>query len=380
VPPLRQHALPLRRVAPDRQQLKLRLRDRLWPVLQTAMAAVISWYLARLVVDDPQPAFASIAAVICVGAVYGEQPLRGLELTAGVVIGLSVADLLVHALGTGPAQVGATVLAAMLVAVLVGGGPLLVSEAGVSAILLTATASNAPLFPARPLEAVIGAGVAMAITSLAFPPDPQLRTARAVNAVLAGLGSTLEDIAASLENRDPERAAAALRAARSLDDQLGALSQELAVARETVRLSPVRRGMRSDLHRYVDAAPHITFAVLDARALARNASRALSRGGEPPEELVRAVRELRQAVWDLGGALDRPGDDAALREHTARAIEEAERGYEKWPALDAAIVAGPVRSIAVDLFRAAHAASDEAPELAGAEDVLGLVRGASAHS
>ena len=39
-----------------------RLRGRAWPILQTAVAAVAAWYLAKLVLDVEQPVFASIAA------------------------------------------------------------------------------------------------------------------------------------------------------------------------------------------------------------------------------------------------------------------------------------------------------------------------------
>jgi uncharacterized membrane protein YgaE (UPF0421/DUF939 family) len=48
----------------------LRLRLRSWPILQTAGAAVAAWFLATLLVPEEQPVFASIAAVIALGASY----------------------------------------------------------------------------------------------------------------------------------------------------------------------------------------------------------------------------------------------------------------------------------------------------------------------
>jgi hypothetical protein len=354
------------------RQLKLRVRPRLWPLLQTAGAAVIAWYLARLVVDDPTPAFASIAAVICVGAGYGERPLRAVELMVGVVVGLSVADVVVQAIGTGPAQVGATVLAAMLVAVVLGGGALLVSEAGVSAVLLTSTSSTAPLFPARPVEAVIGAGVGLVVTSLAFPPNPGLHTARATNSVLAELGAVLEDIAVALETRDLRRAGEGLQGARALDADLAALGRELDVARDTVQLSPLRRRARRDLHRYAGAAPHIGFAVLNTRVLARHGCRAVRRGATTPDELVQAVRAVRTATLDLAGELDRPERDSGVHVHAASAARHARDGYDRAPALERAEVATQVRSVAVDLLRAADAAREDGSGRPEPEDVLDL--------
>src|SRR5215203_6207012 len=103
----------------------LRLRLRSWPILQTAGAAVAAWYLAKLLLPEEQPVFASIAAVIALGATYGQRPERAVEL------GVGVADLLVRAIGSGPVQLGVMVLLAMSAAVVLGGGPVLVTEAAV---------------------------------------------------------------------------------------------------------------------------------------------------------------------------------------------------------------------------------------------------------
>src|SRR5215212_2453086 len=53
-----------------------RLRPRLLAILQTAAAAVLAWQLAAALLPDPRPAFASIAAVIAVGATFGQRGSR----------------------------------------------------------------------------------------------------------------------------------------------------------------------------------------------------------------------------------------------------------------------------------------------------------------
>ncbi len=77
------------------------LRVRAWPILQTAVAAVAAWYLAKLLLSESKPVFASIAAVIALGATYGQRPERAIELIGGVVLGVGVADLLVSGIGSG---------------------------------------------------------------------------------------------------------------------------------------------------------------------------------------------------------------------------------------------------------------------------------------
>ena len=181
----------------------LRLRVRAWPILQTAVAAVGSWYLAKLLLPTEQPVFAPIAAVIAVGATYGQRSERAIELIGGVVLGIGVADLLVHAIGTGPAQIGLMVLLAMSAAVILGGGPLLVTEAAVSAILLVVLEpTSAGLAGSRVIQALVGGGVALGVSALAFPPDPVLLVRRSAQGIFSSLGRTLEELAVALAERD----------------------------------------------------------------------------------------------------------------------------------------------------------------------------------
>src|SRR5436309_14157993 len=111
-----------------------RSHGHLWPIFQTAVAAVGAWYVAVLLGVEHRPVFASIAAVISLGATFGERRQRAAQLIAGVILGIVVADLLVRLLGNGLPQIGLLVVVAMLAAVILGGGELLVSEAAVSAL------------------------------------------------------------------------------------------------------------------------------------------------------------------------------------------------------------------------------------------------------
>src|SRR5215217_5083584 len=145
--------------------VRRRLTGRMWPVAQTAAAAVVAWYLALALLPSAKPLFAPIAAVIALGATRGQRGRRTAELIGGVILGIAVADLIVALIGVGPWQAGVLVVLAMGTAIALGGGDLLVSEAAVSAILI-ATLPNAggyDLPPERFLEALIGGGVALAV-------------------------------------------------------------------------------------------------------------------------------------------------------------------------------------------------------------------------
>jgi uncharacterized membrane protein YgaE (UPF0421/DUF939 family) len=357
-------SIPPRRPRRALQVAAHRLRPRLLPILQTAAAAVAAWELALALLPDPRPAFASIAAVIAVGATFGERGSRAAQLIGGVVLGLTIADVIVRAIGDGPLQMGLMVVLAMSTAVVLGGGALVVVEAAVSALLLAAvdpaTMAGSALSPIRMAEAVIGGGVALAVTSTLFPPDPALMVGRAVQAVFADLGRALEQVAGALRDGDPDGAQRALGAARAIDNRIDALDDAFAAARETARLAPPRRGAREQIERYGRTLAQIDFAVRNTRVLARNALRFL-RDGRPSAELAEAAHDLSAAVWELAAAYDEPHRSAAVRQAgrsaAARAAGVAERARE--PAL--VEIAGQVRSTAVDLVRAAELVAGTSP-------------------
>lgn len=351
----------------------MRLRARAWPILQTAGAAVAAWYLAKLLVDEQEPVFASIAAVIALGAAYGQRRERAVELVGGVVLGIGVADLLVGAIGSGGWQLGVMVLLAMSVAVALGGGAILVTEAAVSAILLVLLEpSGSGLPPSRLVEALIGGGVALAVAALAFPPDPVLHVGRSVQAIFGGLGRALQEVAAALQASDTERAEGALEASRQLDGAVRGLEETLALGHETARFAPGRRSARLGLERYERPARHVDFAVRNTRVLARHSLRFVRSGSAVPPELAEAVRELSLAVWALAAEVENPDPSAReVHRHASRAATGATRSFEGKPDLGLAEIVAQVRSTAIDLVRAADAAAaTEAQPSLSTEELL----------
>jgi uncharacterized membrane protein YgaE (UPF0421/DUF939 family) len=359
---------------PTPSTLLLRLRGRVWPILQTAIAAVAAWYLAQLLLPETKPVFASIAAVICIGATYGQRRERAVELIGGVVLGIGVADLLLLAIGTGPLQLGVLVVLAMGVAVVLGGGPILVTEAAVSAILLVLIEpASGGLPPARLFEALIGGGVALGIAALAFPQDPLLLVGRSVQSIFGDLGVSLGRVAEALAEGDPARATAALASARELDERVREFEQALVIAHETARFSPGRRSARRELVRYSRSARHIDYAVRNTRVLARHVARFLRAGGRAPDELADSISDLTAAVWALAAELDEPTRSSGqVRANASRAATRATRSFEGERELGLAEIVAQVRSTAIDLIRAsqAAAASGELPQEPPSEELL----------
>ena len=191
----------------------------------------------------------------------------------------------------------------MLAAVILGGGELLVTEAAVSAILVS-TLSATP--QVRLVEVLIGGGVALAVHTLVFPPEPVSRGLPGDHIVFSELGAILRDAAAALGAGDPRPAEAAVHGAESVESELSDLAHAVATASDTVRWAPLRRGSRTALGRYARTVPHADLAARNVRVLARNVRRYVRAGNPPHPEFAGAIRDLGLAAWELPAQFDEP--------------------------------------------------------------------------
>ena len=338
-----------------------RLRTHFRPIVQTAVAAVAAWSVAVLVGTEQRPVFASIAAIICLGATFGERRQKAVQLIGGVVLGVSVADILVHTLGTGLPQIGLLVLLAMTAAVILGGGELLIGEAAVSAVLL----ASLPLSAAgiRITEALIGGGVALVVHSLVFPPNPVLGVARAANHVFDELGMALRNAGAALAERDARQGEAALQSARAAEASLRELEETLGVGEETARTAPVRRPIRGELARYRRTVGHVDLVIGETRLLVRDVLRHVRSGREAPAELSEALLDLARAVWEVPSQFEEPwraGDVPVLALGAAtRATARAQRDND----VLVREIAAHIRSVAIDIVRTSESVDADQPAL-----------------
>jgi uncharacterized membrane protein YgaE (UPF0421/DUF939 family) len=336
-----------------------RLRGRMLPIVQNAIAATGAWLLAVALLPDPRPAFAAIAAVIGIGVTHGERAGRALQLVGGVVLGITVASLLISVIGTGAWQIGVLVVLAMATATALGGGEVLVVESAVSAILLVALDPGASegFSPNRIFEGAIGGAVALSVSSFLFPPDPALAPGRAAQAMFVELGRALERIANALDARDAGVAERALIDARGIDELLRSVEEEVSTGRETARFTPPRRSSRVQLDRYARSIPQVDYAVRNTRVLARHVVSLVREHDQVPDGLSTAVRDLANAVWELAASYDAPSHAEPARRLAVQAAAGAAAIPEA--STDLVLVRGQVRSAAADLVRAAELVSDE---------------------
>lgn len=336
-----------------------RLQTGALPIVQTAFAASLAWFLASTLLGHERPFFAAIAAVISLGVVVGQEGRRVLELVFGVACGLAVADVLVRVIGTGTVQIGVVIALAMAVAWLLGGGPMLVSEAGVTAlftVMLDPTTSG--WSPDRFIDASLGAGVALAVRAV-FPSDPREIVERAAHPIFDDLVEALRETAEALRNGDLAMAEHALQKARETDARVGDFKAALDAGYDTAKLSPPRRRALGQLGYYATAADQLDLAVRNVRVLARAAVTMVREGMEAPEELSDTILDLARAVEALATYIEEPEHPLDTRRFALEAAEEATAVLQERSDLQTSIMVGQIRSTAVDLLRASGMTSSE---------------------
>jgi uncharacterized membrane protein YgaE (UPF0421/DUF939 family) len=333
-----------------------RLSSSWFAILQAAFAAGVSWFLAKLIIGQPQPFFAPAAAVISLGLARGQPRRRAVELSIGVAVGIGLAALIVKLIGVGAIQVSILVALVMAVALLLGGSQILINQAAISALLIMTLPGQGAEID-RFLDACVGGAVAIVLGQFLLFRDPLAEVAEARRVALADLAGALEQIAAVLAKPDLGAAEAALARARRLDDQVAVLYDAVNEAGETVAFSPRRRTLLERLDPQSEAAPQLDYAVRDARVLARATVTAARRGIDLDPRLARAVEALAEAARALGPS--RPGGDEEVARLATLAAREASRA-DTGGALWATMIVGQVRAIAFDLLRAAGEEPDDA--------------------
>ena len=158
--------------------------------MQGTAAATLAWVIAKYGLDHQQPFFAPVAAVIALNASLGERGINAVRLLQGVVTGIVAGELVLNLIGSGWAALGLATFAATAVARATGGARIVIAQAAVGAILIVAI-SDAEAGPARLIDALVGASVALIFSQLLFTPEPVTLVRRAEAAALKEMAKGL---------------------------------------------------------------------------------------------------------------------------------------------------------------------------------------------
>lgn len=320
--------------------------------VQAGIAAGIAWFVAHDLVHHGTPFFAPISAVIVLGVSVGQRLRRAVELVLGVALGILVGDTLFYFIGSGPWQIGAGVVLAVLTAVFLGGSAMLVSQAGSSAVLVATLAPPTHgIYYSRFIDALVGGIVGVLVMALLLPVNPLTLMKKAAGPALDALRDGLRDCAAALAARDRDGAQAVLDGLRKADAALSHFRETLITAREAATLSPARWRSRGPLAQYLDSAVHVDRAMRNSRVLARRSVAVLRDAERVPAVLPDALRTLADAVDALQGELANANEPVRTRRLCLAAVALAGDAYRAGLGFSGTVVVAQIRSMATDLLR-----------------------------
>ncbi|HJC29713.1 MAG TPA: FUSC family protein [Candidatus Dietzia intestinipullorum] len=326
------------------------------PILQCGLAAGVAWLIAHDVVGHERPFFAPVAAAIALGTGMGRRLRRGVELVFGVIVGVGLGDLLIAQIGSGAWQITAVVVLAMSAAVFLDRGALVGTQAASSAILV------ATLLPPgsaegyeRMLDASIGGVVALVAMAL-IPVHPLKRVRREAASLLGVASSVLADVSEGVDREDTDFIRAALQDARDTQPAIDGIEEQLAGARELVRISPFYRRRQPEEITLTRILNPLDNGIRNIRVLARRAIVAV-------DDQVDVAPALSSLIGHLGWALELlsrriagdPGAPGVAEVHRElRAVaSRAKRELVYDAGLTETVMLAQMRSILVDMMQVA---------------------------
>jgi uncharacterized membrane protein YgaE (UPF0421/DUF939 family) len=232
-------------------------------VVKTAVAAVAAWLLCTALLHTVFPIFAAVAALLVVQPSINQSFVRGLERSAGVVLGVVLATALHLLLGDSTLVVLTVIVLAILLAWTLRLTPTSSTQIPISAMLVLSTGATTPHYAFdRIIETMIGALVALAVNALVVPPVLLQPAHLAVTRLADDTAAAFERIAIGLtEGHDRTGWEAALVAARALRQTQARSDAALAAARESLTMNPRGGRHRTVLARDAEVAGHLSVIV-----------------------------------------------------------------------------------------------------------------------
>lgn len=302
--------------------LRASSRSPLLQVLKTSLASVGAWVLCVVLLNQPLPIFAAIAALLVVQPSVNLSLAKGIERSLGVVIGVVLASGATLLFGHSMWVVLSIIVVSLLLAWALQLTPGSTVQIPISAMLVVAMGAQTPGYAAsRVLETVIGAVIGLIVNVVVVPPVLLAPAHESVTRLADGIAATLESLADGLHShRRLEVFEKILVDARDLRRLRDAAADDITRAGDSLMLNP--RGAK---HRYVlecdkDFLASLSILVTRVLGVAR-AIRDHYDAGLSDDPVVRSVAtELARAGHDVRLlARDRP---AALAPGSVRTSDQ----------------------------------------------------------
>ncbi len=348
----------------------LRLWHRSYFILQCGVGAAAAWWVAGSVLNHPQPFFAPVTAMVCLGLSYGQRLRRVADVMLGVAIGVFVGDVFIHYFGSGVWQIVLVAVIAMGVATLSGARLMLTTQAGLQAVIVTTLVAQPGQAFSRWIDALVGGSIALVLTLVA-PAAPIRRPRQRAAAVVHELSEMLRDTVTALREGDAELASSTLARARASEGMLRDLRDASEEGMAVVRLSPLRRRHLPSVQVIAGLLEPLDRAIRNLRVLIRRAAIATWRGERVPTAYLGLLSSLAEVTDEIAGELQERRIPTGSRRGLS-AIAEVSAVIDPSAGLSSEVMRAQIRSMVVDLLMLTGLPYEEArefvPESMGGEE------------
>ena len=279
---------------------------------QIVVAATAAYAVAHYLFGHAVPLVAVTVTISILGFARDARPRRVLESVIGILVGITLAEILLLLVGTGIWQIALVLFATLLVARLVSPSNAFAVAAGVQSMLVMLLPPPDGGVFVRSIDGIIGGVLALAVTAL-IPRDPR-RLAQADTRTLHSiLTEALGSVVEALRRADEPAASLALERLRRTQAVIDEGSASLETAIAVARISPFLRRHLPALRRQAALNTGLDLAARHLRLITRRIDFLVRDGVERPElaTLVQRVRagldglpDSREALVELAAELD----------------------------------------------------------------------------
>ena len=322
--------------------------------LQITIAATVSYVSAHFLLGHDIPVVAVTVTITALGFARDASPRRVLDIVIGILIGISLSELLLMVIGQGTWQLAVVLALTLLVARFISPSPAFAVAAGVQSMLVMLLPEPEGGVFVRSLDGLVAGLVALLATAL-IPRDPRRASNRDARRLFSTVDEALGTLVVALETADEPAADLALtrlrRTQQLVDDWTTSLQSAIGVA----RISPFLRRHLPELRAQWRLLSYLDLASRHLRIITRRVD-FLVRDGQPRPVLATVVVDLAAGIRQL--AERRP--DAARATFTDVAERLAPERLIPGSDVTEAVLVLLMRPLVVDLLRAAGAGDDEA--------------------
>ncbi|KQL52800.1 hypothetical protein AN964_04210 [Heyndrickxia shackletonii] len=319
-------------------------------VIKTALAAGLAWYAASLISHNQYPYFAALGGILTVQVTVVDSINKGVYRVVGIIGGVFVSVIIREFLPLNAGSITLVVLVGMAIFTAFRLNSQIISQVGVSSILVLAFGGQPGYSVDRILETFIGCIIAVLLNIFLIPPNPIPEAEKRVLDLSKHASNVLKNLA--IAYREQCLKPIDMPYVQELVSETEKSYQAVQFAQQSLRFSPILQKRRSQFLALAKVISRYELITVQIRGIACGLVD-LDRRNSPMEELIKAISDTAICVGLFAEREITPS--AELKEKLAFSIEQAKSYQNKClhiiHQLDDLTVLRDIASILADLNR-----------------------------